>query len=74
MDIDVQPAEARAEAKVEAKEEMYQRLPIPEKFSFHKEGEAMLKRFLHLYDASAESTTSALYKQVGAPTVPLAVI
>jgi hypothetical protein len=55
MDIDVQPAEA--------KEEMYQRLPISEKFSFHKEGEATSKRFLHLYDASAESMTSALYKK-----------
>jgi hypothetical protein len=54
MDIDVQPAEAE--------EEMYQRLQIPEKFSFHKEGEATSKRFLHLYDASAESTTSASYK------------
>jgi hypothetical protein len=55
MDIDVQPAEAE--------EEMYQRLPIPKKFSFPKEGEATLKRFLHLYNASTESMTSALYKK-----------
>jgi hypothetical protein len=42
---------------------MYQRLPIPEKYSYHKEGEATSRRFLHLYNASAESTTSALYKR-----------
>jgi hypothetical protein len=54
MDIEVQPAEA---------EEENQPLPILDKFSFHKEGEATSKRFLHLYDASAESMTSALYKK-----------
>jgi hypothetical protein len=52
MDID---NEAEAEKEIE-------RQPIPDRFSYHKEGEATLETFLHLYDASTRSTTSALYK------------
>jgi hypothetical protein len=47
--------EAEAEKEIE-------RQPIPDRFSYHKEGEATLETFLYLYDASARSTTSALYK------------
>jgi hypothetical protein len=47
--------EAEAEKEIE-------RQPIPDRFSYHKEGEATLDTFLHLYDASARSTMSALYK------------
>jgi hypothetical protein len=36
--------------------------PIPNRFSYHKEGEATSETFLYLYDASARSTTLALYK------------
>jgi hypothetical protein len=36
--------------------------PIPDRFSYHKEGEATSKAFLFLYDASARSITLALYK------------
>jgi hypothetical protein len=54
MDIDIE-AEAEAEKEIE-------RQPIPDKFSYHKEGEATSETFLHLYDASTRSTTSTLYK------------
>jgi hypothetical protein len=47
--------------EAEAKKEI-ERQPIPDRFSYHKEGEATLETFLHLYDASTRSTTSALYK------------
>jgi hypothetical protein len=45
----------------EAKKEI-ERQPIPDRFSYDKEGEATSETFLHLYDASTRSTTSALYK------------
>jgi hypothetical protein len=53
MDIDDTSAEAKKEIECQ---------PIPDKFSYHKEGEATSKTFLHLYDASTKSTTSTLYK------------
>jgi hypothetical protein len=47
----------RAEAEKEIEQE-----PIPDRFSYHKEGEARSETFLYLYDASARSTTLALNK------------
>jgi hypothetical protein len=46
-----------AEAEKEIK-----RQPIPDRFSYHKEGEATSETFVYLYDASVRSTTSTLYK------------
>jgi hypothetical protein len=48
---------------VEAEKQMYWGVEIPKNFSYHKEGQATSRRFLHLYDASTNSTTSALYEQ-----------
>jgi hypothetical protein len=47
----------------EAEKQMYLGIEIPENFSYHKEGEATSRRFLHLYNASTKSTTSALYEK-----------
>jgi hypothetical protein len=53
--MDSNDPSAEAEKEIE-------RLPIPDKFSYHKEGEATSKTFLHLHVASTRSTTSTLYK------------
>jgi hypothetical protein len=53
----------------EAEKEMYLRLPIPEKFIYHKEGEATLRRFLHLYEVPQNPRRQLLTK-VGWATFP----
>jgi hypothetical protein len=48
---------------VEAEKQMYLGVEIPTNFSYPKESQATLRRFLHLYNASTKSMTSALYER-----------